>query len=355
MLNEVKTLLHICNYAAPYSGNFICSLRSLEKYEQIKNVYLFPYYANENGAKVWIDELNQNGVCAYVQDSSRWKTYLLIKRIMREHKVDKVVMHFSNLRIDGIVKLAVSKRKIIRFFHNCYRPRRKSVHLLRSFLWNGNVFVGVSHFVTERLKETFPKACVRPVVNAIEFSRLDQVEPYERKGKIVATIMGWNQKGKGLDLALIAVERLRSKYDIVLQIVAAINSETMDRFMVDTLGNRPDWAIVLPPRNDVATYFRETDVFLSPSRDEAFGYAVVEAAYCEKSIVASRVDGQAELEIDGVYWFENENVEELCQQIERSILELDSPEKVAQRSEVKEKVQSTYSLEKWSKRVAELI
>lgn len=355
MSNKMKTLLHICNYAAPYSGNFISSLRSLEKYEQIKNVYLFPHQANESGAKVWIDELNQEGTCAYIQDPSKWKTFLMLKRIMREHRVDNVVMHFSNLQTDLIVKFAVSKKRVIRFFHNPYRPRRKSVHFLRRFLWNGNTFAGVSNSVANGLKVIFPKQRVCPVVNAIDFSRLDQVEHFDRKGKIVATIMGWDQRRKGLDLALTAISRLRSKYEIVLQIVAAINGEQMDQFIVDTLGQRVDWAIILPPRNDVATYLSETDVFLSPSRDEAFGYAVVEAAYCENSIVASRVDGQAELEIDGVYWFESENVDELCRQIERSIVELNTPEKIAQRSAVKESVQRTYSLEKWSRKVAQLL
>lgn len=355
MSNKVKTLLHICNYAAPYPGNFINSLQSLEKYEQIKNVYLFPPQANESRAKVWIDELNRDGTCAYIQESSRWKTYLLLKKIMKQHNVDKVVMHFSNLRIDCIVKFAVNKKKIIRFFHNPYRPRKKSVHLFRNFLWNGNTFVGVSNFVAERLRETFPNQYVCPVVNAIDFARLNQTEDFERNGKIVATIMGWDQRRKGLDLALSAIDKLRPRYDIILQIVAAANGESMNQFIFDSLGKSVDWAFVLPPRNDVATYFSGTDIFLSPSRDEAFGYAVVEDAYCEKSIVASRVDGQAELEIDGVYWFENENVDEMCSQIEKSIIELNAPEKIAQRAKVKEDIQHTYSLEKWSRKVADLL
>ena len=100
--------------------------------------------------------------------------------------------------------------------------------------------------------------------------------------------------------------------------------------------------------------YRANDIFLSPSRQEAFGYASVEAAYCGNSIVLSKVDGQAELQLEGAYWFRSEGVEDFTEQLEKAILERNLPEKIAQREQVKAQVEKIYSLEEWSNKLVAL-
>ena len=120
-------------------------------------------------------------------------------------------------------------------------------------------------------------------------------------------------------------------------------------------GEEPTWIRFLPQTNSIGKYFKANDIFLSPSRSEAFGYANVEAVYCGNSIVLSRVGGQAQLQIDGAYWFESENVDDFVEKLELAIQELSTPEKQAQRESVKAQVQRIYSIETWAKKVVELL
>jgi glycosyltransferase involved in cell wall biosynthesis len=56
----------------------------------------------------------------------------------------------------------------------------------------------------------------------------------------------------------------------------------------------------------------QMDCFISPSREEAFGYAVAEAAYCDCQVVASNVPGQnTMIDIPGIIWIETENIKDL--------------------------------------------
>ena len=350
-----KTVLHVCNYAAPYRGNFIDSLASLQHYQDIQNIYLFPHQAHHSGAQEWIDELNQGGVCAYILENSFTKNVRLLKSIIKKHSIDRIITHFTDIKIDLLIKAVYNGKKVIRFFHTPYHPTKPLLHHIRKFLWNKNIFIGVSDFVTKNLKNIFPKHQSYSIINAINFNRLNAiVEPLKNK-PIVITMMGWDWKRKGVDLALQAIDNIRCKYDIVLQIVAAINNNKIEQVITDTLGSRVEWVKILPPTNDISSYYKISHIFLSPSREEAFGYAVVEAAYCENSIVLSKVDGQGELEIDSAYWFESENVDEFTKQLEKAILELNTPETLLLKKQTKEKIQSTYSLEKWCKEVLALL
>ena len=353
--NSIKTVLHICNYAAPYRGNFINSLNSLETYQNVKNVFLFPYRAYETGAEKWIAKINADKKCAYIQEKSIIKRFFQLKKIIKEHEVDVIMRHFIDLKIDVMVKLLFKSNKVVRFFHGSYRPQNSVLHKIRCFLWNKNLFIGVSEFVANELQSVLHGQNIVAVPNAIDFDRLDVPCALSKGDKTVITMMGWDQIGKGVDLALNAVDRLSGKYDLVLQIVAAINKTEVEDFIVSTLGKSVDWAVVLPATNNIGNYYKATDIFLSPSRAEAFGYSVVEAAYCENAIVASRVGGQAQLQIDGAYWFENGNVDDLTEKLEKAIVEVDNPEKVMQRFNAKDKLKEIYSLEKWSKHIVDLL
>jgi glycosyltransferase involved in cell wall biosynthesis len=166
--------------------------------------------------------------------------------------------------------------------------------------------------------------------------------------------MGWDYKRKGVDLAIKATHALQKKYNLTLQILGGVNEDKIKRLANEILGKDVDWIRYLPPTNNVGTYYTKNDIFLSPSRQEAFGYANIEAAYCKNSIVLSKVDGQGELQIDGAYWFESDNIEEFTQKLEQAIIELNLPEKVTQREFVKTQVQQIYSLQEWSNKLVDI-
>ena len=353
---EKKTVLHICDYAALYRGNFIDSLESLEVYNSdIQNIYLFPSRAKNTEAEAWITEMNVREEIAYIQEKKFLKKVMHFGKILRKHRIDFVFRHFSDLRIDLVLKLCFPGKKVIRFFHGGYKDKSRLKHLLKRFLWKQNKLVGVSNAVAKEVQAAFPGFGVTAIENAIHFARLEKIEPFRKPEGISLLILGWDWKVKGMDLAVKALENLRRKYALTLHIVASKNEEAIQKMVRQILGQDPDWIRYLSPTNHVGTYYAGNDIFLSPSRREAFGYANIEAAYCKNSIVLSKVDGQGELQIEGAHWFESENLEDLQNCLEKAILELGTPETDARKERVRQQVQQKYSLEAWSKKVAEML
>ena len=78
------------------------------------------------------------------------------------------------------------------------------------------------------------------------------------------------------------------------------------------IGDMPSWVQLLPPREDVASYYHAVDIFLSASRTEAFSYCLVEAAYCTPMIISSDIPGPRELQIEGMQLFPMDDVSALC-------------------------------------------
>lgn len=356
--STVFSVLHICDYAAPYRGNFIDSLESIEQYHcNIKNYYLFPRRAQNNPDTLqWIAGLNSMDTVAYIQEANFLGNAWLLWHILRKQKICRIVRHFPDVKIDILVRLLYGDKKVIRFFHTRFMKSNSSVkHFLKKLLWKNNKLVGVSEAIADELRDVFPEYFVTVVDNAINFRRLDAVEFFEHPNKLCLMMMGRDRETKGVDLAIKACEMLRPKYDFVLRIISGRNPEMVREVIIDVLGEMVDWIEILPPNNNVGTYFVTNDIFLSPSRHEAFGYANVEAAYCENSVVLTRVGGQKQLHIEGAYWVEPNSVEDLAEKIETAINEFKTPERIAQRAAVKEQVQLVYSLKEWSNRVVTII
>ncbi|MBR4108913.1 MAG: glycosyltransferase family 4 protein [Oscillospiraceae bacterium] len=349
-------ILHVCNYAAYYRGNFIDSLESLEKYQpNIKNFYLFPARA-VNTAKTWITELNEKEEIAYYQKNSMLKNIILLHHIIRKHKINRIVVHFSDAKIDVVIKLLFSGKKVIRFFHcGCMPASSTAKQKLQAFLWKHNKLVGVSDAVTDEIRSVHPSFKIYSIPNAIHFERLNQIDPFHKEDRISLMVLGWDYKIKGIDLAIKAVDAVRKKYDVVLQIVGGKSESDVRNQVTKLLGQDVAWIRFLPTTNNIGTYYKHNNIFLSPSRQEAFGYANIEAVYCKNSIVLSKVGGQKDLKIEGAYWVEPDNIEDLKEKIETAILDLRNPEKFAQKERAKSYVEQFYSLEEWANKLANIL
>ena len=354
---ESFRVLHICDYAAQYRGNFIDSLESLETYhDNVENFFLFPSRARGTASQKWIDELNQSKTKAYIQEAGFFKNIALLSKILKKHKINRIVRHFSDPKIDIIIKLLFKGEHVVRFFH-CTCPCQKNPikRWVIEFLWSKNKLVGVSDAIANEIRVAHPKFSAFSIVNAIHFERLDQRDKMEKPEGVSLLIMGWDYMRKGVDLAIKAAKPLQEKYNITLQIVGGKNEDKIKELAHSILGEDAAWIRYLPPTNNIGTYYWANDIFLSPSRQEAFGYANIEAVYCENSIVLSRVDGQGELDIDGAYWFASDDVAAFGEQLEKAILELNSDAKNAQRLNAKEQVKDTYSLKEWSNKLVSIL
>lgn len=351
-----NAVLHICNYAAAYRGNFVESLQRLETAlaeKGVTQVYLFPHRAHHTLAKDWIAQMRAEGRQVYVQERSPVGNLRLLRTIKKQHGVQTVVRHFMDNGMDVLVPLVFGNGRVIRFFHGMYGDARQTLrHRWRRWLYRRDVLVGVSEAVSEELRSAFPKATVTTVTNAVCFDRLDAAAPFAERTGLSCMVMGYNSRVKGVDLALEAVNALRDRYALTLYIVAASHLEELKTAIRQQLGAIPDWVQILPPREDVAAYYKGTDFFLAPSRSEGFSYAAVEATYCGAAVVFSDIAAHRLLRINPRYRFESENVQAFIETLERAVIENGDE---TQKSTFCQRVATEYAIDRWVTEVGLLI
>ncbi len=355
----MDAVLHICEYAAAYKGNFICSLLRLEaflKEKNMKQVYLFPSRVKKTDAAKWIDELKAQGCAVYVMHESFFENLKLFKKIKAEHNIKRVFRHFASSSADVLTWLVFGGKNTVHFFHSMYSaPVNSPKHILRKIILRKNLLIGVSETVSKALERLFPKNKVITLNNAICFDRLDSPGSFNRRERISCLAMGYNIRLKGADLALDAVSEINKKRKVDLYIVAASHLRELEEITEQKFGSQPEWLQILPPDENIATYFNGVDILLAPSRSEGLPYATVEAAYCKTATVFSDIPQHMSLCIDKRYCFKKEDVSDFVLKLEQAIDELNSPNSLRIRQEVKERVQWEYNIALWCEKVFKLI
>ncbi|OPX44190.1 putative glycosyltransferase EpsJ [Ruminiclostridium hungatei] len=355
-------ILQIADYPAPYGGNFIASLEALDKKVRQNNgnvFYLFPQKVKEYG---WIKELRQKGFHIYYYSDSIIKNHILLRKIAKKHDINIFHVHFTNMKISLPATLAclasLGRKKQITHMHVEYVKKSFIKELLRRVSKWGTFYMGCSEFVSGQLmKSGFSGKRVFCAENAIDFSRLDKYEllanaQYGIEGTAKKVlIFGYNWYVKGVDLALEAVaELIREQRSIVLLIPVAANKENLEQYILQRFGSIPPWVKILEPRNDIASYYRFADLFISPSRQEGFCYALVEAAYCKVPVVASDIPAQKNLRLTRDVWVKAGDTGALKAGIEKALYSSRQELLDAQKAIVEEH----YELDRWARRVSDV-
>lgn len=351
-------ILHICNFSAAYKGNFMSSLLALEEYlkeKGLKQIYIFPARANKTDAKKWIEELRNNGHIIYTQSESIKENLLLFNRIKKEYNIVTVFRHFADYKTDFLTWLIFGKKKIVRFFHCEYKRDKFPKFEIKRFVYKNETLVGVSKPVTEQIKKNFPNNKSATIENAIDFARLDTPEDFDKRSGITCLAMGYNPIVKGADLAIKAVAKLQKKNHVHLYIVAASHFDELMNTVSEIEGNTPDWLTILPPTENVSTYYSNTDIFLAPSRSEGFSYAIPESAYCKSTIVFSDIPAHKNLSVNQRYMFKSEDLSDFCQKLQLAIDELHSDDSEIKKEKNRCDVIQNYGLDRWCREVYELI
>ncbi len=350
-------VLHICNYAAAYKGGFINSLEFLRKDIQkdgVEQVYLFPYRALSTNAKEWIEELRRDGATVYIQTDSFVKNISLLKRIVKTHKVRKIFRHFNDLYMDIIMRVFCPSIPVVRFFHCIYSASGVS-HKIRKMIYKNDIFVGVSQTVADDVSKKFSNRKVDILENSISFDRLSKIDPFERTEKISCLTMGYNCRVKGVDLTFEAFKRLNGKYDVTLYVVVASHAEELEEEIKKHFGKQPEWLIVLPPTENIGTYFHNTDIFLSPSRSEGLPFSVFEAMYCGCLAIASDIPQLVTDKVSTIRYFRSEDVSDYTRVLSETIEDVNSPEAQEEILIAKNEIEANFSMQVWCDRVKKLI
>lgn len=118
-------------------------------------------------------------------------------------------------------------------------------------------------------------------------------------GPVVGTVARLSRE-KGIDVLLRAVALVhRHGFPLTCLVIGAGPEEPALRHLARRLGIDP-WVRWAGRREGAARWLRAVDVYVQPSRREAYGLAVAEAMAAARPIVASRTGGLEELIRDGV-------------------------------------------------------
>lgn len=336
--------IQLMNYGAPYPGNFMRSMLALER--ALENagstcVFVFPAAAERFD---WVNELRQAGKKIFFATGGVVKDARLLVSLVERYRIDVLHSHFAStgmLLAIRLARLACPELGWVVHAHNHEQGRSRLKNLLKRTLVAADRYVGVSEHVRADLlaRGYDPRKCVS-VPNAVDFSRLDgaAAAPAHDGGKKVL-MFGFDFERKGVDIALEALSRHDGGHEMRLMIVLAANFDAVRSRIEAMFGCVPAWVELLPPTDNVATYYRLAEVFISPSREEGLPYALIEAAYCGLRLVASDIGGQTALGIPGLVYFKSEDPRGLYDALQN---ENSSPA-----AEARDYVVKRFRLEKW--------
>lgn len=350
-----KTVLFYMNYAAPYPGNFIASIRILIKKMEERGIdahCIFPHTAR---CRHWVGDLMEEGVHVSFLPDEPAQRLKLIKTILKEEHIIFVHMHFTDdIRERLILKLAMfvtgKKCPIVVHYHNHYATHNGFIkQFIKKAVMHGDYLVGCGAGVAESIKAGNFKNDITFIDNAIDFSRLKSNR--NASGKRNFLQFGFDFERKGVDLSLEAIEHLIRKYpDLTLSICLASNMEYVRNKIIEKYGKIPDWVRLLPPVDDIAEYYDDACAFLSPSREEGLCYSVIEAAYCRCPVIAADISGLNEIQIPEIIWCQSGDFRDLQKQIE-SFLRLMEEEKCRLGERLKASAQQNYDLKRWEQQM----
>ena len=365
-----KAVLHLTDYGAPYAGNFIASLSALEGLLAQNGgsmIYVLPARAVDRD---WAQAFSRSHDVRFIKKGGFLSYYRQVRDLLRETKADVLHEHFIHFSEKLASYLAVKTcghrvRTVLHLHNHISLPKNPLLRLPHLLYFRSiSRFVCCSDSVAVHLiADGVPKERVRVAENAIAFERLDTYDASVRTSlrlperAKVALMFGYDYLGKGVDLAVEAVRLLREREGLPATLAIVLSShltEVRARICAQLgLSDLPDWILLLPPREDVASYYHMADVFLSPSRQEGFCYALVEAAYCQTPVLASNIDAQKDLALPKNSFFHSQDAAALSSALNRVLSEERSASRTLALEQAAQRVRQIYALFRWAERVLE--
>lgn len=357
---NIQNIIHICYFSPSYPGNFIASLSKLAEVSQKKYSLFFLFPTQAKNAE-WLSMLPVTSDHIFFCDFSPKALYSCCKRLSNMLGRNATIAHTHF--IDYLHLLAIKRcfKNNVCHYHMAAPEsntwKRKIRKVICNIIYKNSVIIGVSEPVTEKLRVYFRNIDCECITNAIDFERLSTYtgqEVYLSKrdaDEFYLLIHGSDFIRKGVDLAIQAVDNINKKHGIKCSlIITAHPTQTAEMFVRNYTDNSSNIKVVDVIKN-IKDLYDEVDAFVSPSRSEAFAYAVAESSFCDCQVIASNVPGQNTMkDIPGIIWVEPNSV----QNIEEAILLAIDRRKSNKLSNIKESqklyVQENYGIDLWVKK-----
>lgn len=360
----MKNILYLCGYAAPYKGNFIPSLETIEQqYKDGNIVYCFPHNA---ASVVWMGAFQKAHKVYFMPLSFfgkriKWDDLMAFKNIIDKEGIDIVHCHFLTYCYPLYVARMTVARKcmFIGHIHNRFEIPATKSRFIKKFVMERlyDLIIGVSEDTALSVRQTIKHKNVIAIPNAVCFNRLDEYEKIslrENNLQRVVLMAGWPASVKGVDIAVKAIEHLREQgRDVVLRIMLSGDFDKTENFIREQIGQMPDWVKLLQPRQDVAAYYNAADVFLSASRTEGLSYAVIENAYCNALLCCSRLPGNS-LDIPNMFIFDVGNTDGCYEALKTTLDLVKSSEYDSIKTQQRTYVERQFDINCWVEKVTEI-
>lgn len=356
----MKNILIISNYAAPYRGNFIPALETIENhYSSGKVFYLFPSVANTHSwmrdfalhHEVWLEDRN------IFSKNPQFTMLIHLKKKMQENDIAIVHTHFVEGNINMFLLKQITSAKFIANLHNHYIVSGR-MGAMRKWLFKhtNDIVIGDSKSVSESAFAIgIPQDKVVTILNSIQFSRLDTFTKhfFNNSGDKTLLMFSYPWYRKGVDVVVKAVEKMRKSGERIQVKLAQVGDISMTKHGIEqAIGYIPEWIEFLPPIDTLADYYNSVDVFISAGREEGLSYSPIEAAYCECGVICSNIGGNP-LDIPQIGIYETEDIDALVACLQKE-LHLSDGEKQHRNNAQREYVLKHYNVEDWAKKIINL-
>lgn len=318
-------ILQVCAYAAPYPGNFIKSLNTLDKKLYNKGhkiIYAFPHTAKECK---WCADLQKERKVYFLPLSKARilpKTYSSFKSIFKNEDIDIVHSHFELYDIP----ISCTAPKNVRIFWHLHDPISKENGFVSNLinkiqygmLSKKAYLISVSEFYRQyAVKLGFKENNTCNVLNGIDCERITY--PYNNNKEYEFLTFGWDFYRKGADIIFTAMEKLNSDgYNCKLLFNG--NDSTYNTLKEYFNGNIPPYIVFQPFIENINEMFSKCRVFIQASRKETFAYAVCEAAYAGMQVISSDIPGlEWAHKVPSIKFFKSESSDELYALLKEAI------------------------------------
>lgn len=362
--NSAKVMF-LCDYQAPYGGNFVPSLLALDKAleeHNIESVYVFPEEANKRS---WFEILVNKGkkLECFSKKVSKIGMIYKIQELITKHGITILHTHFFSMSIIIALSFINPHLKIVTHLHSDFSAGKMT--------WKIRVFRFVFYqflakrvcllSVSSELKRYNEKKIIY-VPNGLATERIpckqiDSTIVREQNGvkdnEVLLEIFAWSPYVKGLDIAVSAVKVINEREDYKIKLAIVCGRENTPKKMQEWISDntqctgKEQYLIYLMPTEDVFAYHKAADILISASRSEGFPYSILEMLSLGKRCIISEIPGTLwARNYASVMTFESGNVNTCVDAICKAISEL-PPEN----SKVSEKVISEYSITQWAETV----
>jgi glycosyltransferase involved in cell wall biosynthesis len=297
-----QTILHAAQYAAPYEGNFIKSLKNLElhlQHEGAKMVYVFP-----QGAKTqpWFSEFAESHE-VYAYDTTDIEALQLLLGKVRPAIVHCHFEGFDVPMVKATKKIVGYQPKMVWHLHDWFHYHKnplKALYMRWGFFKHyclnakGVSVIGVCEEITDfvsRFKRLSGSDFYRKktILNGIDTNRIEQPE-ISSTSHNPFTFLSFGRKR--VDVLFAAFKRIFDKmptapYRLIL------TDGPATRQIIDKMaaGVVPNWCHLVQQTDNISSVFAQADCFISSADFETFSYAVCEASIYGLPVIQTNIPG----------------------------------------------------------------